>query len=82
MRRMLLAGAFAAGSLFVMGASPASAACGAPLVDTGVVYVTDDEGGVWIYAESNGQPGLQRGGVTPIGETAPCGGENPDTVVI
>lgn len=85
MRRIILAGALAAGSLLVAGATTPAAACNDLAGGNGVVYVTDDEGGVWVYAESNGNPGLQRGGVSPIGEAGPlCGesGDNPDLLVI
>ena len=35
---------------------------------------------IWIYAESNGEAGLQRGGVTVLGDADSCqDSTNPDT---
>lgn len=46
---------------------------GTPLGD----YYLDDRGGPtvngdWLYQESNGDPGLQRGGTDFLGHTDPC----------
>ena len=38
----------------------------------------------WIYAETNGQPGLQRGGSNPLGDSEPCPSSSatPDTLIL
>lgn len=43
-----------------------------------------DGGGTWVYRESNGMPGLQRGGISPLGDPDPCpdGGAPPDTLLL
>ncbi len=44
-------------------------------------YVDVDSKGVWVYEESNGVPGLQRGGAgDPVDDT--CGIFAPDTLII
>lgn len=55
-------------------------------------YYVDDRGavignGVWVYKETNGVPGLQRGGRStapgPLAETDSCTeSSNPDTIVL
>ena len=85
MRRILLTAAFAVGSLAVVAAAPASA-CNVVAEVPGAAYVTDDEGGVWVYVENNGAGGLQRGGVSVLGEAGPLcdgsSGEGPDLLVL
>ena len=61
------------------------------LIDVaGVVYIDDrnyvDGNGFWIYLESNGQSGLQRGGSSVMGPDLggqdPCvESTNPDTII-
>ncbi|HEX9695255.1 MAG TPA: hypothetical protein VGB64_02960 [Actinomycetota bacterium] len=63
--------------------SPASAdhACDPTVVDgAGIVYVVVDDldnehGGIWIYLESNGEAGLQRG------DDSCTDSEYPDTII-
>lgn len=77
--------------------SPASGdhVCNLELYEVaGAAYVASDqrlfgiggEGGpfsVWIYVESNGEPGLQRGGTTMLGDFDICQlSENPDQGVL
>lgn len=55
-------------------------------------YYVDDRGavvgnGFWVYKESNGRPGLQRGGRStapgPLSETDTCNdGGTPDTLIL
>lgn len=85
MRRLILAAAFAAGSVAVVASAPSASACTNYTEATGAVYVTDDGGGVWLYIEDNGAGGLQRGGVSLLGEAGPlCGetGDSPDFLVL
>ena len=58
-------------------------------VDTpaGATFYIDNRGGdppdfpvPWIYLESNGEPGLQSGGVGPLTQDD-CTHENPDTLI-
>lgn len=59
---------------------------GTPLGD----YYLDDRGGPnvngdWLYEESNGEPGLQRGGTDFLGHTDPCRDDPssaPDTLLL
>jgi hypothetical protein len=72
--------------------TPAATVSGNPVDDptagvyeVGPVYV-DNRGslqhGRWVYLESNGTPGLQRGGVSPTGEVDYCSeSASPDTVL-
>lgn len=84
MRRVLFAASALA--LTAVGvAAPATAnPCGAGggtglgIIDVGgagLVYIDDRDyvngNGLWIYVESNGQPGLQRGASNPIGIADP-----------
>lgn len=71
MRRLILAAAFGVGALLIPSATTAHACGDAPLTD-GPVYVVVGDGGAWLYAESGEAPGLQKGGTTLAGETAPC----------
>lgn len=37
---------------------------------------------IWLYQETNGEPGLQRGGTSPLGDTDSCQeSKNPDQVL-
>ncbi len=82
-----------AAALLMIGAPSATAAC---TTDTsamdlgGLIYITNDSGSAvpaafdWVYLESNGISGLQRGGVAWHGNDAdgiahPC--SNPDTIL-
>lgn len=87
MRKLL---AFAGAAAMVAGivASPAQAgACNAIVVGEGVYVAHDANGSInaWIYAESNGVAGLQRGGNTvTLNEADTCqeGAANPDTAIL
>jgi hypothetical protein len=37
---------------------------------------------IWIYQETNGQPGLQRGDETCVDESCNCDGMETDTIVL
>jgi hypothetical protein len=75
-------------------AAPARASCtvggpGLGFVDIGgMVYIDHrgPEGGIWVYQESNGQPGLERGGCSPFvpDDCEPCwdGHGGHDTLVL
>lgn len=78
----LMSGAFAAppcdGTVTEIGTGPV------------IIYVDDRDylngDGLWIYMESNGQPGLQRGGQSIIlgaadQEFPECQSANPDTLI-
>lgn len=66
---------------------PTTDRCGTWFATTdvgGVAYVAwDSIGGFWIYVESNGKPGLQRGGhdVSGLGEDYCSPGGPPDQLV-
>ncbi len=80
-------------ALLMMGMPSASATCTTDTSATdlaGVIYITNDSGAPvpvlfdWVYLESNGFNGLQRGGVAWHGNDAdgiafPC--SNPDTIL-
>lgn len=69
--------------------------CNGNVTDVGGVLYIDDRdfltGGLWIYAESNGTPGLQSGGIgalDPIGAATgtfssvdTCNHPNPDLLI-
>lgn len=80
MRRIIMAVAFAAALVPFSPASADHACDNSTVVDgAGTVYVVVDDlenehGGVWIYEESNGEPGLQRNDDS-------CNGENGDTII-
>lgn len=90
----VLAGGAAAVSSLVATAPPAAAACSGTFYGTvvdvgGMAYVDVREvasGGylwsIWLYLESNGQGGLQRGGADPTGSPDTCQeSSNPDTLI-
>ena len=100
-RRLTLLGGAVALVAGLAGAAPAQAgacdsdgypATGVTEIETAAAtYYVDDRGavlgnGVWIYEESNGVPGLQRGGTSsapgPLAETDDCSTPNPDTLVL
>ena len=68
--------------------SGANHTCNALVVDAQVAYIANDcpltgcWGGpfsTWVYLESNGESGLQRGGVTLLGDADVCQlSPNPD----
>lgn len=74
----------AIGLLFAAALVPASSAghCGGTITEIGVLYLDDrgDNGGLWIYVESNGMPGLQQGGANGLWSDE-CEHENPDTLI-
>lgn len=65
----------------------ANPACEGRVIVTpdGNFYIDDrgfDQWGLWIYHESNGQRGLQRGGMSMFGYSDPCDESTfPDTVI-
>lgn len=90
----LLGGGALALSTVVSSAQPAAAACDGMLFGTvvevgGAAYVDVREVAgetylysIWIYVESNGTPGLQRGGSDPTGAPDSCQeSANPDTLI-
>ena len=77
----------AAFGITAFAAAPAQASCNNLYHQdvAGVAYIeVRDNGDVWIYHETNGQPGLQRGGqggYTTL-SAADCNeSSNPDTIV-
>ena len=85
MRRIICAASIV-GLSFASLAAPAtasdSAKCGSGggtglgIIDVGgVVYIDDRDyingNGIWVYVETNGQPGLQRGPSNPVGLVDP-----------
>lgn len=77
--------AMAGAGLFATSAQ-AAGDCGAIVVGEGVYVAHDANGSVnaWLYAESNGTAGLQRGGTTLLlAEADSCqeGAANPDTAI-
>lgn len=80
MRRLLALGAIAVVGSFVVPTAASANDCGATVVDAGgVAYVAVDDPSngdisVWVYQESNGTPGLQRGDDV-------CAGDNADTII-
>lgn len=90
LRRLTLGAAAAAFGISALLASSAAAdsACDNIFEQdiAGVLYVeVRSDGGQWVYLESNGTAGLQRGGaggVTTLSASDEhCGGANPDTIV-
>lgn len=90
LRRLTLGAAAAAFGITALLASSAGAsgACDNIFEQdiAGVFYAeVRSDGGQWVYMESNGVSGLQRGGsggVTTLSASDEhCGGANPDTIV-
>lgn len=90
----LLAGGAAALSTIAV-APPATAACDGMFFDQMVINVADQAYidvrevagptylySIWIYKESNGRQGLQRGGYDPTGSPESCMQDaNPDMLI-
>ena len=80
MRRLLALGAIAIVGSFAVPTAASANTCGAQVVDAGgAAYVAVDDPttgvlSVWIYQESNGEPGLQRADDI-------CPGEGGDTII-
>lgn len=87
MRRLATVTIAAAAAISILPASPALANhCNGEVLDLGgVAYVDNrglDHGDVWVYVESNDNPGLQSGGSAPDGGYADsCAHESPDTLI-
>lgn len=86
MRKLVAIAAVAmAGAGLFASSAQAAGDCGAVVVGEGVYVAHDANGSVnlWLYAESNGTAGLQRGGNTLLDEADTCqeGAANPDTAI-
>ena len=87
MRKLVIGASAALAAVGILAAPAAHAsACGAVVAGEGVYLAHDPNGSVnlWIYMESNGQGGLQRGGNTVLlNEADTCqASSNPDTAIL
>lgn len=74
MKLALISGIALAATLVAVAPVNADHACGADVIDlAGQGYwVTDTDGSQWGYLETNGESGLQRGGVAIHGNPDSC----------